>query len=79
MDITIHPVFLPDDAPDASLACHRGTLGLEVRKGAHRLAGTRRLQGPKRRERPGTCAERHPGRHRRSGGRRTVASTAPTK
>ncbi|WP_374224633.1 hypothetical protein [Streptomyces sp. ISL-99] len=64
MDITIHPVVLPHDAPDASLACHRGTLGLEVRKGAHRLARTRRLHRPKRRGRPGTCAERHSGRHR---------------
>ena len=31
MDITIHASFLPHTDPDASLAFHRDTLGLEVR------------------------------------------------
>ncbi|HJT02633.1 MAG TPA: VOC family protein, partial [Pseudonocardiaceae bacterium] len=31
MDITIHASFLPHDAPDASLAFYRDTLGFEVR------------------------------------------------
>src|SRR3989441_10591455 len=31
MDITIHATFLPHDAPDASLAFYRDTLGFEVR------------------------------------------------
>src|ERR1035441_6652015 len=31
MNITIHASFLPHDAPDASLAFYRGTLGFEVR------------------------------------------------
>lgn len=31
MDITIHSSFLPHDAPDASLAFYRDTLGFEVR------------------------------------------------
>jgi catechol 2,3-dioxygenase-like lactoylglutathione lyase family enzyme len=31
MDITIHSPFLPHDAPDASLAFYRDTLGFEVR------------------------------------------------
>ena len=32
MDITIHATFLPHDAPNASLAFYRDTLGFEVRK-----------------------------------------------
>jgi catechol 2,3-dioxygenase-like lactoylglutathione lyase family enzyme len=31
MDITVHASFLPHDAPDASLAFYRDTLGFEVR------------------------------------------------
>src|SRR5439155_11507532 len=31
MDITIHASFLPQDDPDAFLACYRDTLGFEVR------------------------------------------------
>ncbi len=31
MDLTIHWTFLPDDAPDASLAFYRDMLGFEVR------------------------------------------------
>ena len=31
MDITIHASFLPHNDRDASLACYRDTLGIEVR------------------------------------------------
>ena len=31
MDITIHETFLPQNDPDAALACYRDTLGFEVR------------------------------------------------
>lgn len=58
---------------------------------ARRMAEAQGLHEPKRHGRLGSCAERaprpasagqasrHPGRHRRSGGQRTVAATAPTK
>ena len=34
MDITIHQAFPPHDDPDASLACYRDALGVEVRNDA---------------------------------------------
>src|SRR5699024_1101653 len=43
MNLTIHSSMLPPDAPQAPRACHRDTLGLEVRNdgeygGLHRIA-----------------------------------------